>query len=162
MGGAGSGSYFGYRARKKTVEESVTLSMTDFRKRLDPGTEGTVTFAFASGRRASLHYWVTKDLEELTVTLCYRRSDGEDVRLPIRLVATPARFGGKRSFFLCPLVVGGANCNRRAAKLYLPPGARFFACRACYNLTYRSSQEAHREERLLARLGFDGEFRHFT
>lgn len=44
MGGTGSGSNFRFRARKKTVEESLSLAMSDFRKRLEPGAEGTVTF----------------------------------------------------------------------------------------------------------------------
>ena len=36
------------------------------------------------------------------------------------------------------------GCSRRAAKLHLPPGARYFACRRCYDLTYTSCQDSHR------------------
>jgi hypothetical protein len=36
-------------------------------------------------------------------------------------------------------------------KLYLPMGARLFGCRKCHNLTYRSCQKAHFEERALER-----------
>jgi hypothetical protein len=34
----------------------------------------------------------------------------------------------------------GRPCNRRAGKLYLPPGGRYFGCRQCYRLTYISCQ----------------------
>jgi hypothetical protein len=30
---------------------------------------------------------------------------------------------------------------RRVGKLYLPPGERYFGCRCCHRLTYRSVQE---------------------
>ena len=33
------------------------------------------------------------------------------------------------------------HCNRRVAKLYLPPGGRYFGCRLCHGLTYKSAQE---------------------
>ena len=38
-------------------------------------------------------------------------------------------------------------------QLYLPPGGRYFGCRECHGLAYRSSQEAHQEERLFAAWG---------
>jgi hypothetical protein len=84
--------------------------------------------------------------------LHYRWRDAEDVRIPVRLEMTPTQFGGRRFWFVCPLIMRGVPCTRRAAKLYLPPGGRYFACRRCHNLTYRSSQEAHQMERLFARL----------
>ena len=37
-------------------------------------------------------------------------------------------------------VSGTMDLQNRPA-LYLPPGARYFGCRHCYNLTYRSAQE---------------------
>ena len=36
MGGAGSGSYFRFREKKKTVEESLTLALNNFRKAARP------------------------------------------------------------------------------------------------------------------------------
>src|SRR5262249_33440709 len=79
------------------------------------------------------------------------------VNIPARLEATPTQFGGRRWWFLCPLIARGMACNRRAGKLYLPPGAKYFGCRKCHDLTYRSCQEAHQAERLFGRLGFDSE-----
>jgi hypothetical protein len=56
-------------------------------------------------------------------------------------------------WFQCPLMVNGSACNRRVGRLYLPPGARFFGCRACHLLSYQSSQTAHRDERMFAQFG---------
>jgi hypothetical protein len=41
----------------------------------------------------------------------------------IELVARPRHFGGRQWFFLCPYT------GRRAMVLWMPPGARCFACR---------------------------------
>src|SRR5205823_10573823 len=92
-----------------------------------------------------------------TVTLHYRWRDTEDVRIPVRLETTPTQFGGRRWWFTCPLVVRGVPCCRRVGKLYLPPGARYFGCRKCHDLSYRSSQEAHQAERVFGKLGLDPE-----
>ncbi len=43
--------------------------------------------------------------------------------------------------FTCLLIIGDRLCNRRVGKCYLPPGGKYFGCRACYNLTYRSCKE---------------------
>ena len=60
---------------------------------------------------------------------------------------------------MCPLVVDNVPCGRRAAKLHLPPRARYFGCRQCHGLTYTSCQESHKDDalfRMLAgRLGTD-------
>lgn len=32
--------------------------------------------------------------------------------------------------------------GRRVGKVYLPPGGKYFGCRHCYQLSYRSSQES--------------------
>jgi hypothetical protein len=60
---------------------------------------------------------------------------------PIAFTATRCNFGGVRYWFICPLVIDGKPCRRRVAKLYLPPGGKYFGCRHCYNLTYRSCKE---------------------
>jgi hypothetical protein len=89
--------------------------------------------------------------------LHYRWADKEEVNIPVRLTTTPTQFGRPRYWFICPLIVRGIACNRRAGKLYLPPGAKYFGCRKCHELTYRSCQEAHQTERLFGRLGFNAE-----
>jgi hypothetical protein len=68
------------------------------------------------------------------------RDEQESFRDSVNLVAERTRFGGTRWLFVCPLVVNGVACRRRVANLYLPPGGRYFGCRACHNLTYSSAQ----------------------
>jgi hypothetical protein len=43
-----------------------------------------------------------------------------------------------------PLARDGTACHRRVRMLYRPWGARYFGCRACHDLTYRSRQ-LHRD-----------------
>ncbi|OGV95737.1 hypothetical protein A2W24_01135 [Microgenomates group bacterium RBG_16_45_19] len=64
-----------------------------------------------------------------------------DLDYTAQLVTTPCNYGGVRYWFICPLVVSGQACNRRVSKLYLPPGGKYFGCRTCHNLTYRSCKE---------------------
>jgi hypothetical protein len=50
----------------------------------------------------------------------------------VKLVSTPAHFGGVRYWVTCPLDCSG----RKLRKLYLPPAGMHFACRECHNLSY--------------------------
>jgi hypothetical protein len=142
---------------KSTVEDSLVLSVRDVRKRLYGGGSGTVAWSFPSGGQSAIAYFVTWAGAAPVVTLCYQGRHGPSVRQPIRLQPTPTQFDGLRWWFTCPLFVSGASgavCGRRAGKLYLPPCERYFGCRQCHNLTYRSAQEAHQTERLVSQLGF--------
>jgi hypothetical protein len=156
MGGYGSGGW--YRLNKKsTVEESLVLGIKSIRRWLRAGMAGSLTWTWSGGGKSNIGYFVTDSSDGLTVTLHYRWRDTENVVIPVRLEATPTQFAGWRWWFTCPLIVRGIPCRRRAGKLYLPPGTKYFGCRKCYDLTYRSCQEAHQTERLFGRLGFDAE-----
>ena len=48
----------------------------------------------------------------------------------------------QRWWFICPLQHQDGGPPRRVAKLYLPPGERYFGSRAGYGLTYTSCQES--------------------
>lgn len=61
----------------------------------------------------------------------------------VRLGTTPCNFGGKRWWFICPLVVSGRPCNRRCRIIYLSCGSAYFGCRECHCLTY-DSRKMHR------------------
>ncbi|MFZ5801651.1 MAG: hypothetical protein ACOY3K_00870 [Candidatus Omnitrophota bacterium] len=71
-----------------------------------------------------------------------------------RLVWTSCYFGGRRWWFICPLVVNGRFCNRRVGVLYLGNG-KYFGCRHCYNLTYESSKESHKFDSMFWKMGVD-------
>lgn len=66
--------------------------------------------------------------------------EGQTSHYLVRLTSTPCHFGGKRWWFVCPLVWDGRACNRRVRILYRPWGTRYFACRECHELTYESRQ----------------------
>jgi len=152
MGGPGSGNWYRWDS-KTTVEDSLSLGIG----RLAPGASGRITWTYGDRPAGSVGYEVSLGSDGPTVTLIYRWNDEEDIRLPILLQATRPALGGRRWWFTCPLTVAGVPCNRRVGRLYLPPGARYFGCRHCHRLAYRSSQEAHQVERALGVLGFDSD-----
>jgi len=136
----GSGS--GLRAKRKIqVEECRVMSIPQLVKRYlldDLPCSASVVWPDTS---FSVHYRM-KSLDEDTLIagLRYEIWMGQSVEKQdyiIRLRATRPNYGGRRWWFECPA------CGRRCFKMYLPPGARIFACRGCYDLTYRSAQEAN-------------------
>lgn len=70
---------------------------------------------------------------ELMVTLRYSVNEIA-MDYPVEMNTTSLPWDSVRYWFTCP------SCSRRVAHLYLPNGRMMFACRHCYNLTYRSSQ----------------------
>jgi hypothetical protein len=148
MGGLGSGRRWNRPARRLTVEESPSLGIRNFRGHIFQGSAGTITWTRAGTVTNSIGFSVTWG-DVPILTLRYRWRDKEDVSFPIRLQTTSPYIGGVRWWFTCPLIVGGVPCKRRVRKLYLPPGTRYFGCRHCHRLTYRSSQKAHECERYL-------------
>ena len=152
MGGFGSGSWIRHGVKSR-VESSLTMAVRDVRKSLRDGAAGSLAWTSNRGSNYSIGYTVAANSHSFTLTLSYRWNDSEDIRIPIMLQPTWPQFGGQRWWFTCPLIVGGISCRCRVGKLYLPPRSKYFGCRKCHNLTYRSSQEAHSVSRGLSRLG---------
>lgn len=63
-------------------------------------------------------------------------TDWVSVEEPIGVTWTQCHFGGERPWFVCPAIRNGVPCGRRVAKLH--GAGRYFACRQCHGLTYRS------------------------
>jgi hypothetical protein len=64
-----------------------------------------------------------------------------EVEQELGIAAIPSPLGrGKWYYFRCP-GLNEVGCARRVGKLYLPPNEDRFACRNCYDLTYRSCKE---------------------
>jgi len=143
MGSSGSGRW-GYHRKATIVEDCRVLDLGEFARKgaFVPWYAGSVSWSRGEEVVASIGYTVRPAADGLILQLSYRWTHaGEEVELPIRLETTPLHFGGRRWWGICPLVVNGQACNRRVGKLCLPPGGRYFGCRHCYRLTYRSVQE---------------------
>ena len=135
----------GVRYKKHTVEESYRLDIFALRR------NGLLT----GGQRS----WKTSESAGLTqlrtqverlgdppnclaVTCTSTDVSGRDdlIYQLVDLAIVPCRFGGQRRWFICP----NFHCQRRVAKLYIPPGRIEYLCRHCHDLSYAGRQR-HRD-----------------
>ena len=166
MGGPGSGRW-ALHDKKTTVEECLPLDANKLAR------DGMISRSPGGG----LLVWTSTRTGEQTASAGYRREviegivvfrllytvtgrDGQKLNVdePIVLQTTRPPIGGLRWWFTCPHMVDGRPCRRRAGKLYLPPGRRYFGCRHCHDLTYTSCQESHQYDRLFRVLAHDTGF----
>jgi len=150
MGGFGSGNHYHWwrGGKKRTVEDCRRIDANHWMREgvMREGVRQSGGWAWTNRstgeQTASISYEVdTADPDGPWVRLFYRLTrSGEEIDYRIQLQTTRPRFGGLRWWFTCPLVVRDRACGRRAGKLYLPPGGRYFGCRICYDLTYTSCQ----------------------
>ena len=143
MGGLGSGTWC-RRRRKQTCDDSLSVKVGDFRGQIFPDASGSLRLV----SMVEVGFRIIWNPDPV-VYLNYFVGSFE-VSLPVLLQTTPAQFGGQRWWFTCPLMVDGEGCNRRVGKLYLPRGSKCFGCRQCFDLSYKSCQQSHRDERFLA------------
>ena len=165
MGGKGSGRPGGWG--RDTVEDYRSLDANRLHADgcLAPGWSGSLRWTRDDEEAAaSIALRAETDRIVLSYRHCFAGGEWQDVEEPVRIARVPCRFGGERPYLLCPGIVDGIACGRRAAKLY---GAdRYFLCRHCYSLTYTSKrlepldrawQTAHdRASRIRRRLGGTG------
>lgn len=140
MGGYGS-SRWGWHTKKTTVEDCLAFALSDL---LAGAAWGGLTWKWGERETSSISYQVERSDsgQPWRVVLSYRlKANGEDIREPIAITQTLTPWGSRRYWFVCPLVIDGQACGRRARKLYLPPGGRYFGCRHCYRLSYQARQE---------------------
>jgi hypothetical protein len=147
MGGLGSGRWQGH-TKADAVEDCLTLDLGQFAREraFTPGHKGALRWLRGERETASISYSVRPADAGLALVLSYRCTPpggaaGVDVKMAVPLEALLLPFGGIRWWGRCPLVLDGRPCGRRVLKLYLAPGARYFGCRLCYRLSYRSAQE---------------------
>ncbi len=138
MGGKGSG-----RPRSRdAVEDYISLSLPMLLR-------NNQLFDVSGGRYLGWADRSGRTLLELTIEMnpdpipyFYIPELGQRLTLQF----TAPHFGGIRWWFCCP----GPGCGQRRASLYLDAGAREFLCRVCLGLTYKSCQESHGGDSLLA------------
>lgn len=144
MGGYGSGRW-NYHTARSTVGSSLFITPKILRHGF-----GSVHWN-VKGEPSG---WISYRLTEYGVTLDYKWRD-EPIIETIRMERGRVGFMDNE-WFLCPLLKpNGTPCNRRCRKLYCPPGAKYFGCRECYNLTYDSCNESHKYDGMYSRLALE-------
>jgi hypothetical protein len=138
MGGHGSGRWRNHD-RNTTVQECCILSGRCLFK--------TPFFLTHKGERRLLYPNMLRVSIRWSAGMNYlgspkielRMDEGDRARIQIiTLKETVTPIGPTRYWFKCPLLIDGHLCGRLTAKLYLPPAGRYFGCRNCHELTYRS------------------------
>jgi hypothetical protein len=156
MGGLGSGDWYRYDT-KGTVEGCIAIDSRWLVRQgnIRPGCRciGSLkwTSSYSGEDRGSIGYTIEAHPDGTgTMHLRYQHTpfggQPESLDYPVRLVTTRPHLGGMRWWFICPLVVDSRPCGRRVAKLY--GNGKYFGCRTCKRLVYRSSQEAHQADRI--------------
>lgn len=159
MGGFGSGRPPG--SGRDTVEgcRSIDANRLQHHGCLRAGWSGGWQWTADGEQVASINLRADADRLHLTYRARLGGGEWENVTETVRIVRTPCRFGGLRSYFICPGVVRGIACRRRVVKLHGP--GRFFLCRLCYCLAYASQSEdtcgrrLRRARKIRQRLGND-------
>ncbi|MBP3954415.1 hypothetical protein J8F10_03810 [Gemmata sp. G18] len=142
------GTFSGYRGSKKRVVESCDALDTADLKRWGMLVRGTDRAGVLDWRRggeekpsSSVAYVLAAGAENGVLRLQYQIGPpAESLDYAIRLVTTGCHLGGVRWWFICPLVRDGVACGRRVRKLYRR--GKYFGCRHCHSLAYRSTQES--------------------
>lgn len=143
MGAIGSGRRLRPEARSK-CEAVLRLDIRDLRRRglLQPGQLGSVRARL--GRSWSgTDIFVAAQVSSVKLSYPSQGLNGPEPQPIIEHIAIdtrPQHFGGERKWFVCP------ECERFCGVLY---GRKFFGCRLCQNLAYRS-QSLSRGDRALS------------
>lgn len=142
MGGHGSGR----QQERTTVEKCLAFDVRKLAREglLEPGLSRGLSWSSGDRQLASIGWNVCGTSGRVTaLELFYTHTpqggEPEDIRYQVPVVFTSCHFGGQRPWFICPGSVNGRACGRRVAVLYLR--GRYFLCRRCWRLAYRSQGE---------------------
>ena len=145
---------------RRTVEEckSITTKFLNGHSYFDGGIRrGSMNWSRNGEQTGDINFVVSTAKGDEFIRFRYTVTDrysGEktEVDYKARLDSTPCHFGGRRWWFICPLIVSGRACNRRVGALYSGDGV-YFGCRHCHDLTYQSSKQSHPFDRMFLRMG---------
>jgi hypothetical protein len=158
MGGYGSGWQ---GSKRETVNDSLSLSIAALVRKgaLVAGARTSGVWAWTYEGERSPHATIgyeanLVDADAAWLRLHYR-ANGEPLDYRVQLTTTRPNYGGRRWWFICPLVRQDSGRAHRAAKLHLPPGGRYFGSREAQGLTYTSCQESGKWNGLFRRLAAD-------
>ncbi len=145
---------------RRTAEECKSIS-TKWLKKYDyfiGYKSGGMSWSRGGEKTGSISFRVSTVEGDEYIHFQYTQTDRNtqektELDYKARLTRTPCHFGGRRWWFICPLVKNGYACNRRVGVLYL--GGKYFGCRHCHNLTYESCKENHRFDSMFLKMGID-------
>lgn len=145
MGGYGS-TRWDYHTKKLIVEECLQISIFKFKKYLKPGLIASIEWKNNIFGIYDFNLIVIGSEHPSSIQISYylgnHKKDEIKIKYSIQLSTSALSWGGVRYWFICPVI----GCGRRVGVLYLPLGGKYFGCRHCYRLTYKSSQEQHMYE----------------
>ena len=146
MGGYGSGRT-GYNQK---AEDCRSLDVNRFRREgiLTEGRCGNWVWSRDGEEVGRIGYSFTPSGLVLDYRVRAYGGDWEAINETVPIAYVPCNYGGTRPYFLCPGYVDGRRCGRRVGKLF--SGGRYFLCRHCYSIAYRSQSET-RYDRALRR-----------
>lgn len=144
----------GVQIRKIRVDEVRSMDILDLQRKKVFSRGSGVTWTSSWSRNgevvASISYRVESredgpsGLRFMYTITSSDSGEKKDYNYIIPVVSTSCNYGGKRWWYICPLIVNGRSCLRRCRIVYMPSGSEYFGCRECYQLTYESRQR-HRE-----------------
>jgi hypothetical protein len=151
MGGLGS-TRWGQHQRKRTAEECLILDLRlllrERRRLRQDRLEGTITWEHwdRPDAPASCGFILQMVAPHETWLELHYDVGQEPIGCRITLIGRPA-FGGRHNacqwFGVCP----GESCGRRVRKVFCRPDVPVFRCARCHDLSYRSRQTAHSDDR---------------
>jgi hypothetical protein len=133
MGGMGSGRIGGFGSATTNDLQKIDLAWMRREGILKPGCSGSMTWSRGGHRTAEIRY----EVRHHGLRVYYRVTPYAgapftvDETIPFAFSAQP--FGGQKTWFSCPA------CRRRASTLF---GGRYFRCRRCHGLKFKSQYEA--------------------
>lgn len=94
-----------------------------------------------NGSEGSIGYklWLTPDMPRLALSYTVGE-EKKEIKYVIPLIQSDCNFGSTRFWFQCPVYTNGERCGRRVGVIY--KAGDYFACRHCYDLTYKSRNES--------------------
>lgn len=108
--------------------KKLSVFLLNQNKAINHTAMGTITWPSLIGCEFTIGFCVLLE-DKSAFYIFYPNSD---IAYEIALTTTQCNYGGKRYWFICVL------CKNRYGVLYKPSYSNYFACRKCFDLTYKS------------------------
>jgi hypothetical protein len=126
--------------KKGVVEDCLILSVKDVRTGAGCHT-GFGRWRCGDQNLGAIKYEINLRSPEHGCLWLWYNADGVENNVAISLISTTLHSGGRRWWFICPVM------GTRVGKLYFPAGGTHFAGRQAHGLTYTSCQKSGRDKR---------------